>query len=1190
MAQSRSAAAAGAGVDHLMTRNAVEAAAGVQLQSRNATTTESTQSSTEDQDQNDQDQQDQAAEDEPTGPLPITYSQSTGIAECLGADCATLGESVSTTTGLGDAAVSTSTGEGRCTGLASGCAVFADATAATTPDAGMSTDPQDPAAEPVPGVAGTTQAGARIDCPAQCRGTVTGDTVAAASPDGGATAAIATARDALQAAQAAQAAGSGGPVVDGSSVGTGAAAPAGGPVIATGPAEPALNGAGVDPTSVSVAGAESACGGDAPCTAAVRTNGSASTSGPVGAERFATTGAGADAVCTTALGGCPAATTSFTVGTDDPAAVETAVWTAHAAQQPITPPAADPAADQATDPTADADDAPDVQADLAALPRTTLAIAGSGCASTEGCHSGTTGFTADHTAEVAAECLGIGCTTRTQGAALYDGNTATADTACTSAEFGQCAGTSRVGATATGADVSATCAGTEGSTCTHEYAAASHAADTTGGHRATADATCGAAGAAGAGWCGTSALAATTADTATAAAACQGSAGSGCRYSYRAHSAERDSAAGSAARASATGTGSGTLGGGQAVTTATADAGPGQASASASCQGTPGTDCGYSYSARAAASASAPGASARASASGSGGGGMGSGGVAVSAQASAAPGRASASASCSGAANCRHSYSASASASASAPGASARASASGSGGGGQGSGGVGVSAQASAAPGRAMASASCSGAANCRHSYSASASASASDPSGSYANAAASGSGGGGQGSGGVAVSAQAQAGDGFARASASCSGAANCSATYTAHAELTRTSPAGETAHGEGTCSGTGNGGCGVTARVRFGPNGGGGAECFGNCANFSQNGWYRAPAGTGYDSAGNLVPVDRNGNPVPIEELGPEDRAVQGTRDADGNPILKIKPRGGDVRTYPCPQIPCTANGPGGERITYDPDRGGFDAGMPVQAEAPQGPMDTATGTDGVRIARDRRGNGSGWIRGTGQVSNGSTGETVTYTEPAPSGDQHGFRLTNPTTGSPFTAHCGAACEYRGAPVPGAPQVDHLVLRSGTADIVGRDRNGTPAMISFDGTGRFTSAEGDLLTGIGPVTSPGIATGRVNIVTRDRAGLGGSIALQGEGSIRPVEGGGLICTGGACAGTHHMPTERGAGGVNVCSLTAAGSCTGIGAPVGSGRTTAADLQLASVPAGQGGSVYFVQYLRNTDGTGGGA
>jgi hypothetical protein len=250
----------------------------------------------------------------------------------------------------------------------------------------------------------------------------------------------------------------------------------------------------------------------------------------------------------------------------------------------------------------------------------------------------------------------------------------------------------------------------------------------------------------------------------------------------------------------------------------------------------------------------------------------------------------------------------------------------------------------------------------------------------------------------------------------------------------------------------------------------------------------------------------------------------------------------------------------------------------------------MDTATGTDGVRIARDRRGNSSGWIRGTGQVSNGSTGETVTYTEPAPSGDQHSFRLTNPTTGSPFTAHCGAACEYRGAAVPGAPQVDHLVLRSGTADIVGRDRNGTPAMISFDGTGRFTSAEGDLLTGVGPVTSPGIATGRVNIVTRDRAGLGGSIALQGEGSIRPVEGGGLICTGGACAGTHHMPTERGAGGVNVCSLTAAGSCTGIGAPVGSGRTTAADLQLASVPAGQGGSVYFVQYLRNADGTGGGA
>jgi hypothetical protein len=495
-----------------------------------------------------------------------------------------------------------------------------------------------------------------------------------------------------------------------------------------------------------------------------------------------------------------------------------------------------------------------------------------------------------------------------------------------------------------------------------------------------------------------------------------------------------------------------------------------------------------------------------------------------------------------------------------------------------------VSAQASASPGRASASASCSGAANCRHSYSASATAHAEHPSGSYADANASGSGGGGQGSGGVSVAASADAGDGYARASASCAGAANCSVNYKAHASLTRTSPAGETAHGEGTCSGTTNGGCGVVAKVSFGPNGGGGADCFGNCGNFTQSGWLRPPSGMGYDDSGNLVRVGKDGKPIPIEELGADERAVQGTTE-NGVPTLKIKPKGGGVQTYPCPTSPCSVTLPSGEKIEYDPGKGGYHGELPVDGDKPDGKRDTATGTEGARISRDAKGNGGGWIRGTGQVTNGVTGEKVDYTGevPSPVVDGHSFRLTNPGTGSPFSAHCGAACEYKGAPVAGAPQVDNLVLTTGSADITGRDAHGNSAVITFNGTGKFVSAEGDRLTGR---FGDGFATGRASIVTRGADGYGGHFTIEGTGTVRSAEGVEMACVG-TCTGTHWMPTAKGLGGITMCQLGGVGSCVGIGSGKQGGL---ADVQGAEIKPGDTVTIGFLQRLRNDDGSGGGA
>ncbi|WP_343943656.1 DUF4781 domain-containing protein, partial [Pseudonocardia zijingensis] len=276
------------------------------------------------------------------------------------------------------------------------------------------------------------------------------------------------------------------------------------------------------------------------------------------------------------------------------------------------------------------------------------------CAAAGACLSGSGGFTAEGIAEVTGMCAGTGCRTHTEGSARAAApggvNRATSVTDCTAGTNGQCAGSSRVGATEGGTQVSASCQSTKGSTCGYRFAASSKAKSAAGGNRATATATCGARGGAGSGWCGTSAVAKATADYAMAGASCQGSANSGCRYSYRAES----HASAPGAKADAVGWGKGKTGAGQVMTTAAAAGAANSAQASASCMGTKGTHCSHSYSASRSASARDPqtGSYAWARASGSGGGGMGGGGVAVSVSAYAKGNNASASASCSGAANC----------------------------------------------------------------------------------------------------------------------------------------------------------------------------------------------------------------------------------------------------------------------------------------------------------------------------------------------------------------------------------------------------------------------------------------------------------------------------------------------------------------------------------------------------------
>ncbi|MFC4948996.1 DUF4781 domain-containing protein, partial [Pseudonocardia sp. GCM10023141] len=655
------------------------------------------------------------------------------------------------------------------------------------------------------------------------------------------------------------------------------------------------------------------------------------------------------------------------------------------------------------------------------------ATATAACATAGACQAGTGGYAGPDVAEVTAGCTGTACTTHTEGTASAAGvggngtNTATSRTDCTAGADGQCAGSGRVGASKDGTQVTAACAGTDGSTCTHSFSAKSEMASTTGGNTATASASCGAAGAAGSGWCGTNAVADTTADGAMASAACQGSAGSGCHYAYRAHS----SASAPGASATATGHGEGAIGGGWAATSAMAAGGNGSAQAGASCAGSEGSSCSYSY--RAESHASAPGA--RADAVGHGGGTFGGGNVATSASASGGPGYAAASASCTGSAGT-----------------------------------------------------------SCSHSYSASASASASDPAtGSWAHAAAHGSGGGGMGGGGVSVSAQAFAKGNQAYAGASCSGAANCSASYTAHAEAddvgansapTMNAPGGYyRAHGEGTCSGSGNGGCGVIAyAVAKDPRdgGGAGARCYtGNCANFNQDGtsfgFVRTAASLHdqYVAAGIMTPdgkwIDQK---LGEHQVGAEGNCDKGTCTFS----LRDPTDKAPVAQAPC-AAPCKIDGKNGQTIAADKN-GKVTITVPTEGADGKPSKDVVVDPKGGGSYRDDKGHGRGWVDSSGTITDGYSGSTVTYADtsgpfgrvnpPSDTGPHHANY--GDASGGRFSTTCPDGCS---GSLSNGKQTDQFKIYGspGTpadATLVARNNQGTPAMVSFNGAGWFKSAEG--------------------------------------------------------------------------------------------------------------------------------
>ncbi len=604
-------------------------------------------------------------------------------------------------------------------------------------------------------------------------------------------------------------------------------------------------------------------------------------------------------------------------------------------------------------------------------------------------------------------------------------------------------------------------------------------------------------------------------------------------------------------------------GGDACVTSVMVGAGPGYAMAGAGCQGAPGVGCRYGYRAESQASA---GGSATGAAVGFGSGTIGEGTVTTTAAADAGPGYAQASASCAGSANT-----------------------------------------------------------NCSYSYSASVSASASHG-GSWARASASGSGSGSHGGGFVAVTAYASAGPNQAEAGATCVGAPNCWATYKAHAEAYDRGefiPPSPTewggyheAFGWGTCgnSSSSGGGCGVQAWAQAGV--GGGAECFGDCSQFVQDGGTSFVATTPptgpppnkltFDENGNLV--DEHGKIVP---LGDVTAFIEGTCDAAGNCTLKALGPNGKAIEQECAAADCnelTVPTPTGETITYE--RGtGFNGSIPVEPGSQQ--HHQVDGTDGVRLARDKDGNAAGWVRGAGSVTDGRTGEVVRYANsvpqdspapgfgqpqlaptllpPPPSAPRNDFTLSTPG-GSPFSSTCNRGCEYTGPVVPrlnDPAKRDHLVVTGTSGSIIGRTAT-TPAHFTWTGPGNFTSAEGDTVI-VEKSIAPALAfpgTNRtVEITGRNAEGLGGTVILRDAVGNVHIPSTGVVINCQGCTTTHTVSTSPGEGGTTTCSVAGGGHYCEVGSPWGFDG----DHAHIEVVRGQRGRADLAMFHRNADGSEGG-
>ncbi|MGH8965585.1 MAG: hypothetical protein ACRDXB_09700, partial [Actinomycetes bacterium] len=188
---------------------------------------------------------------------------------------------------------------------------------------------------------------------------------------------------------------------------------------------------------------------------------------------------------------------------------------------------------------------------------------------------------------------------------------------------------------------------------------------------------------------------------------------------------------------------------------------------------------------------------------------------------------------------------------------------------------------------------------------------------------------------------------------------------------------------------------------------------------------------------------------------------------------------------------------------------------------------------GKRGVEITRHERGH-SARTHGGGYAQDGRTGSHATM-----KGGTSNVRFST-SKKAPFRISCTGGCGPSNLVLKAGYNtkvIDHFTLDKGSFSFAARDGKGNPGTGSFTGQGKFISAENDVLT---------LKRGSASLVTRNK---------------------------------------NGAGGYFKCQVSARGSgCTGAGAPVKGKR----DVQ--SISAGKKGAAEFTQFLRNSDGSGGGA
>ncbi|MDT7627905.1 MAG: mucin9, partial [Pseudonocardiales bacterium] len=211
----------------------------------------------------------------------------------------------------------------------------------------------------------------------------------------------------------------------------------------------------------------------------------------------------------------------------------------------------------------------------------------------------------------------------------------------------------------------------------------------------------------------------------------------------------------------------------------------------------------------------------------------------------------------------------------------------------------------------------------------------------------------------------------------------------------------------------------------------------------------------------------------------LGPGDSLTGFQKNPNGSYTVYSKDPNGQVQQRECQAGMCDPKGGGGGQVTI-PKQG--DSRV-TQPSAPGHDPSTCTANDSCGLASDSSGDGFWWLTGNGKVHDGVTGSQLTYPDSRSKDDRnpsHNSGNLGGTGGTPFAFTCTGGCQGDVSNIDlGKGKFTDQVDLAGSSNLMtGRDGQADPGTYSHAGKGVVTLQVGkdgkDVITSDGNGNDP--------------------------------------------------------------------------------------------------------------------